>query len=115
MKIIIIIKKVVMKALLRKAGIVNNPGISLRWEGTQVDLMEFAYGLYLTGKLVDASGRKATLVETTDYVFKMFGMTPPQNPSRVVTTLHQRIKPEELSVMYKTLCDLYHGCFTTKK
>ena len=104
-----------MKALLRKAGIVNNPGISLRWEGTQVDMMEFAYGLYLTGMLVNASGRKATLAETTDYVFKIFGCTPPQNPSRVVTTLRQRIKPEELSVMYKTLCDLYPGCFTTKK
>ena len=115
MKIIIIIKKVVMKALLKKAGIVNNPGISLRWTGSQADLMEFAYGLYLTGKLVDASGRKATLAETTNYVFKVFGCTPPQNPSRVVTTLRQRAKPEELSVMYKLLCDLYLCCFTIKK
>ena len=110
-----IIISYIKKALLRMAGIVNNPEISLRWEGSQADLMEFAYGLYLTGKLVDASGRKATLAETTNYVFKVFGCTPPQNPSRVVTTLRQRAKPEELSVMYKLLCDLYRGCFTTKK
>jgi hypothetical protein len=101
-----------LKMVFRGNIIVVN---ELRWKGTQVDLIEFAYGLYLTGMLVDAYGHKATLAETTDYVFKMFGMTPPQNPSRVVSTLKQRIKPEELSVMYKTLCDLYQGCFIVKK
>ena len=115
MKQIIYIKRGLKKAL-KTVFRGNNIAVNkLEWTGTQVDLMEFAYGLYLTGMLVNASGRKATLAETTDYVFKMFGCTPPQNPSRVVTTLRQRIKPEELSVMYKTLCDLYPGCFTTKK
>ena len=104
--------KKALKTVFRGNNIAVN---GVEWTGTQVDLMEFAYGLYLTGMLVNTSGRKATLAETTDYVFKMFGCTPPQNPSRVITTLRQRIKPEELSVMYKTLCDLYPGCFTTKK
>lgn len=115
MKLIIYIKrgyKKALKTVFRGDNIAVN---RVEWTGTQVDLMEFAYGLYLTGMLVNTSGRKATLAETTDYVFKMFGCTPPQNPSRVVTTLRQRAKPEELSVMYKLLCDLYRGCFTTKK
>ena len=111
MKLIIYIKRGYKKAL---KTVFRGNNIE-RWKGTQADLMEFAYGLYLTGMLVNASGRKATLAETTDYVFKMFGCTPPQNPSRVLTTLHQRIKPEKLSVMYKALCDLYPGCFKIKK
>lgn len=111
----IILRKRVKNSLRRIVGLVNYPETSIRWKGTQVDLMEFAYGLYLTGMLVDQSGRKATLVETTEFVFKMFGCTPPQNPSRVITTLRQRAQPRELSVMYKNLCDLYPGCFSVKK
>lgn len=93
----------------------NQMAAQLEWKGTQVDLMEIAYGLYLTGKLVDSSGRKASLMEVTEYVFKMFGCPPPQNPSRVVTTLRQRANPALLSVMFKNLCDLYPGRFEMKK
>lgn len=67
MKLIIYIKrgyKKALKTVFRGDNIAVN---GVEWTGTQVDLMEFAYGLYLTGMLVDASGRKATLAETIDF------------------------------------------------
>lgn len=112
MKFIINSKRGLKKAL-KKVFRGNN---EYEWTGTQVKLMELAYALYLSGNIINRTkNRKASLSEITIYVFRMFGMTPPQNPSRVMTTLRKRNNPEELSVMYKLLCDLYPGRFEIKK
>ena len=87
---------------------------SPKWTGTQADLMEIVYVLYLSGKLVDQSGRKLKLIDITKFVFKMFGCKPPKNPSRVLKTIRKRAKPEELSVVYLALCDLYLKNFGIK-
>lgn len=86
-----------------------------KWKGSQVDLMEIVYILYYSGKLVDKHGRNAKLVDISNFVFTMLGCKPPQNPSRVLKTIRMRAKPEELSVVFKSLCDLYLQNFDIKK
>ena len=104
-----------MAVVFRKALPQKNKKPQLLWNGSRSDLMEMVYGMYLSGKVVTADGRKATLAEITDMTFETFGMVPPKNPSRMLTTLRERNDPRELSIIYKALCGVYPGFFKCNK
>lgn len=81
----------------------------LRWQGNKTDLMEVVYVLYLSEQLKDPSDHIATLNEISENIHKLFGLKPPQNPSRVVSGLKQRVDPVKLSIFCQALSDLYPG------
>ncbi len=82
-----------------------------RWKGAKNDLMEVVYCLYLTKKVNKASGEAITLYEMTETIYKLFGLEPPQNPSRVVNSLRDRVNHKKRSIFYHALSDLYHEHF----
>lgn len=104
MKNFIKIPNAFLKALAKK-----NKTDQLRWNGSKTDLMELVYALYLSEQLKTSSGHNATLSEISMTVFDLFGLDAPQNPSRVVSGLKQRVDPVELSIFCKALADLYPG------
>ena len=86
-----------------------------RWEGTQKDLMEVVYCLYLTGNVRNSMDDTAQLSEISDHIFKMFDLEPPSNPSRVVAGLKARVNQIERSVFCKALSNLYVDLSICKK
>ena len=106
------LKKVIRKAMPKKASAVVNPEMPrLEWTATQADLMEFVYSLYLSRKVKDANGHPATINAITVQVFSLFGVEPPKNPTKIVDNLKHRKSPKDISMMYKAVCDLYHNLF----
>ena len=81
----------------------------LRWQGNKNDLMEVVYVLYLSEQLKDPSNHNATFNEISETIYELFGLEPPQNPSRVVSSLKQRVDPVKLSIICQALSDLYPG------
>ena len=104
MKIFIKKLTVFIKALAKK-----NKTAQLKWNGSKTDLMEVIYTLYLSEQIKNSSGQKATLREISMTVYDLFGLDAPQNPSRVVSSLKQRVDPVKLSIFCKALTDLYPG------
>lgn len=104
-----------MAVVFRKALPRKKEKPQLVWNGTRTDLMEMVYGMYLSEKVVTIDGRRATLYEITEMTFEAFGMVPPKNPSRMLTTLRERNNPRELSIIYKALCGVYPGFFKCNK
>ena len=102
------IMKRIEAALSKKT---SNKEFTLVWNGSQVDLMEIIYALYMSKMLENGNNRKATLGEITEFVFKMFNREPPDNPSRPIVTMRMRADPKIVSLLYKTLCYLYPGYF----
>lgn len=86
-----------------------------RWEGTQKDLMEVVYCLYLTGNVKNPMDNTAQLSEISDHIFKMFDLEPPSNPSRVVAGLKARVNQIDRSVFCKALSNLYVDLSIRKK
>lgn len=82
-----------------------------RWKGAKNDLMEVVYCLYLTKRVTKASGEAMPLYEMTALIYKMFGLKPPRNPSRVVDSLRERVNRKNRSVFYQSLSNLYHEYF----
>ena len=80
----------------------------LFWDGTQTDLMEIVYMLYLSGKLKNREGHKATIGEITTVVFQLFNMPIPKNPTKIIDNLKHRKNPEKVSVLCEVLSRLYH-------
>lgn len=102
------LKKVIRKAMPKKAGaVIQSEMPRLEWTATQTDLMEFVYSLYLSRKVKDANGRTATINAITTQVFSLFGVEPPKNPTKIVDNLKHRKSPKDISMMYKAVCDLY--------
>lgn len=98
-----------MPAAFKKALTRKNKTAQLKWNGSKTDLMEVIYTLYLSEQLKTSSGHNATLSEISMTVFNLFGLDAPQNPSRVVSGLKQRVEPVELSIFCRALADLYPG------
>ena len=106
------LKKVIRKAMPKKAGaVIQSEMPRLEWTATQTDLMEFVYSLYLSRKVKDSDGRPATINAITVQVFSLFGVEPPKNPTKIVDNLKHRKSPKDISMMYKAVCDLYHNLF----
>ena len=80
----------------------------LDWAGTQTDLMEVVYMIYLTGMLKNQKGRTATISEVTTVVFQMFNMPVPKNPTKIIDNLKHRMNPDKVSILRKVLLQLYH-------
>lgn len=100
-----------MASVLKKALPKKRKTVHLKWEGSKNDLMEIVYCLYLSGKLVNSLGLKATLYETSEAVFGLFELESPKNPSRLLTSLRERKKPGEHSIFFEALCRMYPGFF----
>ena len=78
----------------------------LLWDGTQTDLMEIVYMIYLTGKVKNQKGR-ATISDITTVVFQLFNMPIPKNPTKIIDNLKHRKNPDKVSVLCKVLSQLY--------
>lgn len=104
-----------LAVVFRKALLKRKKPPRLVWDGSKTDLMEMVYGMYFSEKVKTANGRRATLFEITEMTFEAFGMVPPKNPSRMLTTLRERNNPRELSIIYKALCGVYPGFFKCNK
>ena len=98
-----------MPIAFKKVLAKKNKTAQLKWHGSKTDLMEVIYTLYLSEQIKTPSGHNATLSEISMTVFDLFGLDAPQNPSRVVSGLKQRVAPVKLSIFCKALADLYPG------
>ncbi len=96
-----------MPAAIKKVLAKRDKKKQLKWNGSKIDLMELVYALYLSEQLKTPSGHTATLQEITMTVFNLFGLDAPQNPSRVVSGLKQRVDQVNLSVFCQALSYLY--------
>ena len=99
-----VFKRIFRKALSKKASVMP----MLDWAGTQTDLMEVVYMIYLTGMLKNQKGRTATISEVTTVVFQMFNMPVPKNPTKIIDNLKHRMNPDKVSILRKVLSQLYH-------
>lgn len=100
------------KALPTKASKRVKPALpQLKWEGTPTDLMEIVYIIYLTKFLKNAKGHEATISEVTKSIFGTFGVTAPENPTRIIDNIKHRKEPRKVSKAWKGLCQLYQDVF----
>lgn len=99
--------QVIINFVIKKAKTVNNKK-KVIWTGSQIDLMEIVYMIYMTEKVFNEKGRHATINELAEAIFTLMNKKVPATPTKVVDNIKKRHDPKELSILYKVLKKLYH-------
>jgi len=63
---------------------------NIYWKGTQTDLTELTYEMFLTGKVINPDGRPCSFKEMIDKAFYVLHKKAPCNPYSIVSRIRLR-------------------------